>query len=152
MKLLRGGIELNDMKIEGQEGKTSKIRDKIRKMAKVNFNHEYILYTITFLLLLPIIFLPFFIEGKSFVWYVDGICQHYPILEYYGNFIRGILTGKGLPMVDYKLGFGFDTITTLHYYAIGDPISLLTVFFTKNNMVFGYSILVFICRELVLLH
>jgi uncharacterized membrane protein YfhO len=42
-------------------------------------------------------------------------------------------------MVDFQLGMGFDTITTLHYYVLGDPISLLSVFMTPENAVFLYN-------------
>lgn len=87
-------------------------------------------------------FLPFITEGKSFIWYLDGLDQHYPILLYYGRLLRGILTGQGFPMVDFKIGLGFDTITTINYYALGDPLTLLTVFMTKKNGVFFYNFLI----------
>jgi uncharacterized membrane protein YfhO len=73
---------------------------------------------------------------------MDGLYQHYPILQYYGKLLRGILTGQGFPMIDYQLGLGFDTITTLHYYALGDPLALLTVFMTPENGATLYNILV----------
>lgn len=95
--------------------------------------NTYLLYTISFLILLPIIFFPFLAEGRTFVWQVDGINQHYPILLYYGKLLRGLLLGKGLPLVDFSIGMGFDTITTLHYYALGDPIASLAIFMTEEN-------------------
>lgn len=102
----------------------------VKKSSSIN---TYFLYSITFLLLLPIVYFPFILEGKSFVWHIDGLYQHYPILQHYGRLLRGALTGDGFPMVDYQLGLGFDTITTLHYYALGDPIALLTIFMTPEN-------------------
>lgn len=118
-------------------------------MKKSFLKNTYILYTGSFLLLLPIVFLPFIIEGKSFVWNVDGINQHYPILQYYGNLLKALVAGKGFPMVDFKLGLGFDTITTLHYYVLGDPISLLSVFMTPENSVFFYDVLILLRFYLV---
>jgi uncharacterized membrane protein YfhO len=50
--------------------------------------------------------------------------------------------GHGFPMVDFNIGMGFDTITTLHYYVLGDPISLLTIFMTQENAVFFYNVLI----------
>ncbi len=106
------------------------------------WNNSYLIYSITFLLLLPIIFMPFIPEGRTFVWNVDGINQHYPILIYYGKLLRGLLTGQGFPMVDFSIGLGFDTITTLHYYALGDPIALLAIFMTEENGPLIYAILI----------
>lgn len=102
-------------------------------MKKISLKNSYFLYSITFLLLLPIVYLPFILAGKSFVWHIDGLYQHYPILQHYGRILREVLTGNGFPMVDDQLGLGFDTITTLHYYALGDPIALLTIFMTPEN-------------------
>ena len=106
------------------------------------FKNTFFIYSVVFLLLLPAVFLPFLKEGRSFVWNVDGINQHYPILIYYGRLLRGLLLGQGFPMVDFSVGMGFDTITTLHYYALGDPVSLLTVFMTRNNAVVLYTVLI----------
>jgi uncharacterized membrane protein YfhO len=111
-------------------------------MKKSFLKNSYFLYTCTFLLLLPFIFLPFISGGKTFVWQLDGLDQHYPALLYYGKLLRGILAGKGFPMVDFSVGMGFDTITTLHYYVIGDPICLLSVFMTAKNAIFFYNFLI----------
>ena len=113
-------------------------------MKKSLLKNTYFIYTCTFLLLLPIVFFPFLSEGKSFVWDPDGIDQHYPVLLYYGKLLRGLLAGRGFPMVDFKIGLGFDTITTLNYYALGDPLALLTVFMTPQNSVFIYDLIILI--------
>jgi uncharacterized membrane protein YfhO len=52
-------------------------------------------------------------------------------------------------MVDFSIGLGFDTITTLHYYALGDPIALLTVFMTEDNGPLVYSILILLRLYLI---
>ncbi len=106
------------------------------------WKNSYLIYSITFLLLLPIIYMPFIMEGRTFVWNVDGINQHYPILIYYGKLLRGLFMGKGLAMVDFSIGLGFDTITTLHYYALGDPIALLAVFMTEENGPLIYGLMI----------
>lgn len=110
-------------------------------MKKHIIKNSYFIYSITFLLLLPIVFHPFLSEGKTFVWNVDGLFQHFPLLEYYGKLLRGLISGKGFPMVDFRLGLGFDTLTTMSYYVLGDPISLLTVFMTPHNAVPFYDFL-----------
>lgn len=115
-----------------------------KKLKGITFcrSNIYIKYSFLFIIVSLITFLPFYIEAKSFIWNTDGINQHYPILYYYGSLLRGLLSGQGFPMVDFKLGIGFDTITTLHYYALGDPIALLSVFMSQENSVFIYGMLV----------
>jgi uncharacterized membrane protein YfhO len=105
---------------------------------------NYIFFTIAFVVMIPIVFFPFIREDKSFVWGTDGIYQHYPILVYYGNLLKELLSGKGFPMFDFSIGLGFDTISTLHYYVIGDPIALLSIFMTPENSVYLYGVLIVI--------
>ena len=112
-------------------------------------NNPYLLYSITFLLLLLIIFLPFIKEGRTFVWNIDGINQHYPILVHYGELLRGLFLGRGFLMVDFRIGLGFDTITTLHYYGLGDPISILSIFMTRANAPIVYSLLILLRLYLI---
>ena len=114
------------------------IKNKINNLVKSN----YFIFTIAFLMLLPIVFFSFIIERKSFVWEMDGMYQHYPILVYYGNLLKELLSGKGFPMFDFSIGLGFDTISTLHYYVIGDPISLLSIFMTPENSVYLYGLMI----------
>ncbi len=111
-------------------------------MIKPFRKNTYFIYSGLFLLLLPVVFLPFLTEKRSFVWAMDGIDQHYPALLYYGKLLRGILKGKGFPMVDFSIGMGFDTLTTLNYYVIGDPISLLAVFMKSRYAVHYYDFLI----------
>ena len=118
-------------------------------MKKSLIKSTYLIYTLSFFLLLPIAFLPFILEGKSFIWHIDGLYQHYPLLQYHGKLLRGVLAGQGFPMIDYKLGLGFDTITTIHYYVLGDPIALLSVFMTPENGAALYNILILLRFYLV---
>lgn len=109
----------------------------------------YFYYTCLFLLLSPFVFFSFIIYEKTFVWYIDGISQHYPILQYYGALLRNIFMGKGFPMVDFTVGMGFDTITTLHYYVLGDPLSLLSILISPGNALFLYEALIIIRLYLI---
>ena len=122
---------------------------KERKINLEALKNVYILYTVLFIFLILIIFLPFIINGKTFIWEIDGINQHFPILQYYGNILRETLSGHTFPMIDYKIGLGFDTITTLHYYALGDPIALLTIFMKSENAIFMYGLLILLRYYLI---
>lgn len=104
-------------------------KDKMKHI----LSYYMIPFTVGFLLLQFIVYYPFASNGKSFIWNFDGINQHYPALVYYGRFLKNLLAGKGVPLVDFKIGMGFDTLTTLNYYAIGDPLALLSVFGKEGN-------------------
>lgn len=110
-------------------------------MKKHNLRNQIFLYSMLFLILAAIVFFPFIQQGRSLVWYFDGLDQHLPMLKNYGSLLRGLLSGKGFSMIDFELGLGFDTISTLHYYVMGDPLTLLSVFATENNAVIVYNIL-----------
>ena len=105
-------------------------------------NNAYFWYSVIFVVILSLVFLPYLMTGKSFVWNIDGISQHYPSLLYYGELLRGLLAGKGFPMVDFRIGMGFDTIATLHYYVLGDPITLFSIGMTRENGVVFYNALI----------
>lgn len=112
------------------------------KIKRFNYKNTFFIYTCAFLLLLPAVFLPFILQGRSLVWRLDGLDQHLPLLKYYGKLLRSLLSGHGFAMVDFKLGLGYDTITTMSYYVLGDPITLLTVFMTPKNSVPFYDFLI----------
>jgi uncharacterized membrane protein YfhO len=71
------------------------------------------------------------------------------MLMYYGNQLKEFFMGKGFPMMDFQLGMGFDTIITLHYYVLGDPISLLSIFITPENAVYVYNFLILLRYYLI---
>ncbi len=94
-------------------------------------NNYYILYSLVFIAVFMVAFSQLFLDGKSFISIGDGVKQHYNSLVYFGQYIRGIFKtlifqGKlEIPTWDFSLAMGADVITTLHYYAIGDPLNLL---------------------------
>ena len=60
-------------------------------MIKEQRKYCYGVYTLMFLLMCIGAFLPFFTEGKSFVWGAgveDGLSQHFSALAYYGEALR----------------------------------------------------------------
>ncbi len=86
-------------------------------------------------------------NGKSFIWDYDGIKQHYAALVYLGRYYREIVSGflHGdfvIPMFDFSLGMGEDIITTLNFYGLGDPLTLLAAFVPDAGMEYLYDFLV----------
>lgn len=76
----------------------------------------------------------FIINKKSFIWVPDGLQQHFNALLYYRSWLLSILDTLvtehkvSVPLWDMQIGLGSDVLTTLHYYVIGDPLNLLSVF------------------------
>ena len=119
-------------------------------MIKEQRKYCYGVYTLMFLLMCIVAFLPFFTEGKSFVWGAgveDGLSQHFSALAYYGEalreFFRNLLAGHPkLVMWDMSLGYGADILPTLNYYAIGDPLNLLYGFVSPKNTETMYDFMI----------
>ena len=119
-------------------------------MIKEQRKYCYGVYTLMFLLMCIVAFLPFLTEGKSFVWGAgveDGLSQHFSALAYYGEalreFFRNLLAGHPkLVMWDMSLGYGADILSTLNYYAIGDPLNLLYGFVSPKNTETMYDFMI----------
>ena len=119
-------------------------------MIKEQRKYCYGIYTLMFLLMCIVAFLPFFTEGKSFVWGAgveDGLSQHFSALAYYGEalreFFRNLLAGHPkLVMWDMSLGYGADILSTLNYYAIGDPLNLFYGFVSPKNTETMYNFMI----------
>ena len=75
----------------------------------------------------------FIINKKTLIINSDGWRQHFAAFVYFGKYGREILetlfeTHKFvLPQWDFSIGLGSDILTTLHFYAIGDPLDLLSI-------------------------
>ena len=116
-------------------------------MKQLNKKRIYIEYTILFLVLCLIAFFPFYHKGLSLIWGEggsDGLSQHLNTLTYWGQYIRdffnNLIHGQfKFPMWDNSIGYGSDILSTLNYYAIGDPINLIYIFSNKYNAEYFYD-------------
>ena len=121
-----------------------------RLVSGKNKKDFYILYTLVFGILSFFIYRQFAGNGKSLVWSHDGITQHLNSLAYYGRYLRKVLYTifvehkLSLPMWDMNIGYGSDILTTLHYYVIGDPLTLLSVFVPADKTEVLYEVLIFL--------
>jgi len=120
-----------------------------RKSARNRRTLYYGCYTLLFLLLCAVVYGWHFRAGRSLIWQPDGYLQHFPSLVYLGEYLRGIArdflaTGRlAIPMWDFSIGFGSDILTTLHYYVLGDPLNLLSVFVPAEHTEILYQALIF---------
>ena len=106
----------------------------------------YMLYSLAFLVLAFFCFSWFIFTGKSLVWYDgDGWYQHYKCLVYYSQYLRQILKDLltlhrlVIPHWDFYIGEGADIINAMHYYVIGDPFALFSVFVPLRFMHYFFS-------------
>lgn len=101
----------------------------------------YGIYSLCFVLVSAAVFSWFFLNGKTMIWKeTDGLTQHFNSLVYYRSWLRGILKNLlinhrlEIPMWNWNVGYGADVITTFHYYVLGDPLNLLSVFVPQKSM------------------
>ena len=105
----------------------------------------YLLYTITFCCTACCCFSWFLLSNRSLIWQMDGWSQHFKALVYYSAYLREILRNLVyehslvIPDWDFCIGEGGDILNALHYYVIGDPIALLSVFVPIRHMHYFYS-------------
>ena len=111
----------------------------------------YLIYTLAFGIIGLILYLQFYLNGKSLIWSHDGVPQHLDSLAYYGEYLRRcssflfLMEHKfEIPMWDMHIGYGSDILTTLHYYVIGDPLTLLSVFVSPEKTEYLYAFLIFL--------
>ena len=126
------------------------------KNKEIWYKRWHVIYTFIFLALCFVIFLPFFISGKSFVWDTgglntgDGFVQHFTSAVYFGNYFRDIILNLlnnhelVIPMWDLRIGTGYDVLTSLNYYAFGDPLSMFYIFIPEKFTGYMYSFVIFL--------
>lgn len=108
----------------------------------------FLCYTLIFLFLSAIVFLPFIVNHKSLIWKPDGLTQHFNSLVYFRNWALSILQTLAfehrlsIPLWDSCIGYGSDILTTLHYYVIGDPLNLLSLFVPVRHLETLYNFLI----------
>ncbi len=118
-----------------------KFKDKLSERKKY-----FLAYTVCFSIAVFIIYFWFIISHRTFIWLEDGWQQHYKALIYYSEYLRSIIKNLLfqhkliIPNWDFCIGEGGDILTTLHYYTIGDPLSVFSIFFTRDNMYVYYDI------------
>ena len=130
------------------------IRERIctcgQKKLKNEKRQYYMAYTILFMIMCGFVYGYFFRNGKTFIYCSDGLKQHFKALIYYARWLRTILRNLWyehkliIPKFSFSIGYGSDIVTTLHYYAIGDPLNLFSAFVPTRYMEHFYSFLVLV--------
>lgn len=128
-----------------------KILTKIQNNLSQRKSGWFWCYTVLFAFTCLFVFMPFALNGVDFIWdesSADGYTQHWMALMYLGQWGREIITtlftqGKFVvPMWDFSIGYGSDIATSMHYYAFGDPLNLLSILVPSKFTEILYDLLV----------
>jgi uncharacterized membrane protein YfhO len=104
-----------------------------------------IAYAVVFIIGVTACFYLFYKYKVTMIWSKDGWGQHYRALIFYSRYLKGFVENIlykhtfTLPTYNLHIGLGSDIIQTLHYYAIGDPLTLFSVFVKDYYMSYFYS-------------
>ena len=98
------------------------------------------LYSLMFLCCAAAVAVMLRVYGRTLIWYLDGMKQHYTVIGYVGQAVRDLLAGKGWRMMDFSLGQGMDVLVTCTYYGYTDPLSLIGAFFSGQGVEIAYML------------
>lgn len=106
----------------------------------------FVIYTAFFLLFVGVIVSCLFMSGKSMIWELDGLAQHYPIIVQFRHMLVSFLNNpsQGFTHWAWNIGLGSDTLTNFQYYVTGDLFNYLIVLFPKSQIETGFAVLVFL--------
>lgn len=82
------------------------------------------------------------VNGKGFIWYIDGLEQQYMFFIMQGEWLRELLSNIfidhsfTIPMWSDRIGYGADYVLSVQN-TLGNPINWLSVFFTASTADFG---------------
>lgn len=107
------------------------------KTLKKIMQKEWFKYTITFVICLMILCIPFVRMRRGLINEGDGFNQSFPVFVYIGQWLRACLRGE-VRFFDFRIGLGDDVIAALNWHGFGDITQLLSVFFPYRYAEQGY--------------
>ena len=108
----------------------------------------YFRFTLLFLVTALIIYAPFILTRKSFVWAHDSYTQHLKAMIFISRWYRQTLKSlirldfKAISTYSFSIGYGSDAMSTLAYYGVGDPFYLLSAFVPAKYIYLFYCLLI----------
>lgn len=121
--------------------------DSFCEFFSIKSKKEYfVIYTAIFLVLVLLIYSPYFSSGKTFIWRNDGRLQHYPFMIFYSQTLRqiveNIISGHfSIPLFTLNVGLGDDIIGLLGSNGALDPLYLLTFWAPFKYSEYAYDFL-----------
>lgn len=108
----------------------------------------YFRFTILFLITALIIYAPFILTRKSFVWAHDSYTQHLKAMIFISRWYRQTLKSlirldfKAISTYSFSIGYGSDAMSTLAYYGVGDPFYLMSALVPAKYIYLFYCLLI----------
>ncbi len=93
-----------------------------------------------FILICSLTFSSLFLAGRTLIWEVDGIAQHFPILLEFQKILQH--DPMSLFSWSWNLGLGADQLTTFAYYVVGDPFNYLVAVTSRAHLELTYQVLI----------
>ena len=124
------------------------MKDIMEKLKTYRKTVYFLAYTLAFLLTCLLIFKLFLTEHITFVWKIDGLNQHIQAYIYYSRWLRDIARHLifdhrlEIPIWDFNMGYGADVMTTLNYYVLGEPLTLLLALVPSAYITKAYTALI----------
>lgn len=101
----------------------------------------WVWYSILFMSVGMIIFLPFAIYGKTLLWNSDGYLQYYAVLAKAKQVITDFIQGRGISFWSWDTGLGSDLIGN-YALVLCDPFCWLVIFVPYQYLDIAYSIII----------
>ena len=138
-----------------KKGRRAFFTGKALREANLSAGEYYGLYSLLFLGAAALVYRFYMIHGKSFVYCDlngggDGLVQAYNSFVYLGKYgreiIRNLLSGKGLqiPTWNLNIGYGQDILTTMSFYAFGEPLNLVSIVTPTRYAEWMYNFLILV--------
>ena len=114
------------------------------KLKKNDFFKGIALYSLIFSIFVLVIYgTVYILNGKLFIWNVDGLEQHYIVfVDYITRVKEFLLNGTPIFYYDLNIGLGADNYTQYLYYIVGDIFAYLGVLFPSNHLDIAYSFII----------
>ena len=104
-------------------------------------------YTALFAVVALLAFIVPLAQGKTLIWEGDGMKQHLQALAFMGMWLRSafesLASGGGfnLPTFSFAMGYGSDIVSNMSYYAIGDPLNLVSILVPADRTYILFNVL-----------
>jgi len=107
----------------------------------------YLYYSIIYIVVVGILYVPFFVRGKTFIAENDVLSQHFPdlirVIDFINDNVHALLSGESFSQVDFKTFLGLDIIKTYNYYGLGNPLIFLIALINVKKTEIAYQLVVF---------
>lgn len=115
---------------------------------KSKLSHYFFQYTVLFIIVCFLVFCWYFLTGRTLINITDGWDQHYKALVYYAKYMRSIIRELlfnhrfVFPEWEFSFGEGNDVLQSMHYYVVGDPFAIFSVFVPTRFIWIYYNFMI----------